>query len=100
MNGVSTLPAPAVYDVHEGFFNHPHAFTDAYTAWLEAYGVDKNDTYRTEHHVIDVPLVRVFQFAHNENGERYVDPATNEHVERPPFDVLIRTPAPKPEEFE
>ena len=86
------------YDVNEGFFDHPAAFTTAYIAWLEAHGIDKNITYRTEHHVIDAPLVRVYQCARDQNGRLYIDETTGDIALRKPFDVLITTPPPTPEE--
>lgn len=90
---------PVIYEANTNFYTHPAAFTEAYTAWLEGHGVDKNATYRTEHHLIDAPLVRVFQFDRNGEGRLYTDEATGEVAKRPPFDVLIRTPAPRPEDF-
>lgn len=94
---MSTLTA--VYDAHEGFYDHPWPFVDAYRDWLTEHGIDTNDTYRTEHHVIDTPLVRVFQYAKDADGRRYTDPATGNVAEREPFDVLIKTPPPTPEEY-
>jgi hypothetical protein len=87
------------YDVQEGFFSYPRAFTDAYTAWLEAHGIDKSSTYRTEHLLIDAPIVRVFQYDKDEDLHRFYDPVTGDIAKRKPFDVLVRTPPPKPEDY-
>jgi hypothetical protein len=65
----------------------------------EAHGIAKNDTYRTEHHVIDAPLVRVFQYDLDDDGRRYYDPLTDGVATRKPFDVLIKTQPPSPEDY-
>ncbi len=90
-----------VYDAQTGEGGWPNtgAWRLAFVAWLNAHGVNENDTSRVEFHLIDAPLIRVFQFAHNEGGRCYVDPATGDLARRDPFDVLIRTPAPRPEDF-
>ncbi len=76
--------------------------------WLAAHGVDANDTYRVEAHVVDCPLIRVFQFAKNADGKRFMDQASIEMDEAdpdgrhlraavlPPLDVAMRIPPPVP----
>jgi hypothetical protein len=93
------MTQPIIYDVHAGFFNHPRAFTEAYTAWLTAHGINKDSTYRTEHYVIDAPLVRVFQFAEDADGRRYYDQVIDDVAKRKPFDVLVKTQPPSPEDY-
>lgn len=89
-----------VYDVRDSStWPHRDPFHTAYLDWLKAHGIDPNETVRTEHHVIDAPLVRIFQYARDEAGRRYIDPATDWWVMREPFDVLITTPAPTPEDY-
>jgi hypothetical protein len=90
-----------VYDVRENFhLDLPLEFCEAYTDWLRAHGIDPCQTYRTEHHVIDVPLVRVYAYALDEQGRRYVDQAARDIARREPYDVLIRTTPPSPEDYE
>jgi hypothetical protein len=90
---------PVIYDVHEDFHDHPWPFVEAYCEWLQTHGVDHKATYRTEHHLIDAPLVRVFQYDEDEQGCRYVDEATGDAAVRRPFDVLEKTPPPSPEDY-
>jgi hypothetical protein len=94
-----TATSPITYDANGGFHDHPPAFVKAYCAWLQAHGVDHKATYRTEHHLIDAPLVRVFQYDEDEQGRRYLDEATNDAAVRPAFDVLVKTPPPTPEDY-
>lgn len=93
----SEHPQTAVYDANNGFRDNPPAFCEAYCDWLEAHGIDRHLTYRVEHHVIDAPLVRVFQVA---AAGRLLDrdELRGDHV-RKPFDVLIKTPPPSPEDY-
>jgi hypothetical protein len=90
-----------VYDANtgEGGWPHTNGWMLAYNAWLTAHGIDPNVTQRTEHMVIDAPLIRVHQVAHNADGRCYLDPATGNLARQKPFDVLIRTPAPRPEDY-
>jgi hypothetical protein len=98
-----TDTSPTVFDVHDPQRNPwliaPPEFVEAYCAWLEAHGIDKNSTYRTEHHVIDAPLVRVFQYERDADGRHKIDPVARDVVKRKPFDVLITTPPPRPEDY-
>jgi hypothetical protein len=89
------------YDAHtyEGGWPHTAAWLNAWLPWLRLHGVEPNDTYRVEFHVIDAPLIRIYQHALNEDGHPYVDPATGRVAQRPPFDVLITSPAPRPEDY-
>lgn len=96
------MSEPIIYDASRSycnFFDYPKAFTDAYVAWLGDHGIDKNVTYRTEHRLIDAPLVRVFQYERDEQGRPHFDETTREMAVREPFDVLIKTPAPSPEDY-
>lgn len=99
VSGGGAPSSAGVYDVHEGFHRHPDAFCEAYCVWLEAHGIDRHDTYRTEHHIVDAPLVRVFQYAKDESGRRYYDEAADDTAKRDPFDVLIRITPPSPEDY-
>lgn len=94
--------APTVYDVSQPAMNPwliaPPAFGRAYCAWLCAHGIDPGLTYRTEHHLIDVPLVRVFAYDIDEDGRRYAD-EDGRDAARQPYDVLAKTKPPKPEDY-
>jgi hypothetical protein len=97
---LETGPAGTYYDVKQAkTWPISEAFCAAYLDWLAAHGIDPYETVRTEHHVIDAPLVRVHQYDHDEDGRRYINPATGNWAMRKPFDVLITTPAPKPEDY-
>lgn len=99
---MSTVLTPGlVYDAgtHEGGWPNTETWRLAFVAWLNAHGVNELDTYRVEFHLIDAPLIRVFQYAKNELGRSYVDPATRDIATLPPLDVLITTPAPRPEDY-
>jgi hypothetical protein len=90
----------AVYDERESFYgHHPAAFCETYKAWLTGHNINPDDTYRTEHHLVDAPFVRVFQYDRNAEGRPHVDPNTDDAARRDPFDVLIRTEPPKPEDY-
>jgi hypothetical protein len=76
--------------------------------WLAAHGVEANDVYRVELHVVDLPTIRVFRHARNADGKRFMDPKSVEEYEAtgdervldvavlPPFDVAMRMPPPVP----
>ena len=97
------MSAPSVFDVHDWRYDpyrrYPLRFTEAYCAWLTEHGIDPFATFRTEHHVIDAPLVRVFQYERDADGRHQIDPVAREVVKREPFDVLIKTPPPRPEDY-
>jgi hypothetical protein len=90
-----------VYDVRDAGAWPPDAgFVEAYGDWLTAHGIDKNLTYRVEHHDAALkPFIRVHQFAVNAEGNIYLDEATGAPAKREPSDVLITTPAPSPADF-
>jgi hypothetical protein len=94
-----TVTSLIIYDANGGFFDNPPAFCAAYCEWLQAHGIDTHVTYRTEHHLIDAPFVRVFQVDEDQQGRRYVDDDTGDMAVRPPFDVLITTPPPTPGDY-
>lgn len=100
--GVAVNDTVTYYDAHipESYFAHGPGFVTAYCAWLEQHGINTNRTHRVEHLVIDAPLVRVFQVDHDEDGHLLTDPVTGGIAYRAPFDVLIRTPPPKPEDYQ
>jgi len=93
----------AVYDAETALLSWPadRDWIGGYSAWLRSHDVDPNVTYRVEHHVIDCPLIRVFQYDRNEHGQKYytTDYETGDIARRPPFDVLIRSEPPRKEDF-
>ena len=93
------MSATAVYDVSDRstWFDHGPEFSRAYAAWVDGHGVDTKPTYRVEHHLIDAPLIRVFQYATDADGRLCID--RGDVVRRPPFDVLIRSEPPRPEDY-
>jgi hypothetical protein len=72
---------------------------EARVAWLEAHGLSPADIYRFEVHVIDAPLIRVFEYL-SRDGRPYcaIDHVHGrQHCEiakRDPYDVLIRVDPP------
>jgi hypothetical protein len=73
--------------------------------WLAVHDVDTADVRRVEVHVVDCALLRVYRYARNEDGERFVDPKSLEDgrfvadsvvAELPPLDVALRIPPPVP----
>lgn len=73
------------------------------SAWLRDHGLNPYDIYRIEVHVIDVPLLRIFEFLRNEDGKLYC-PLDHEHewahpdgctaARRDPYDVLLKSNPP------
>lgn len=81
------------------------------TEWLAAHGVDSVDTYRVELHDDDGPVLRVFRYARDGDGKKFIDRATErlgcghqgcrcqcplEVATAPPLDVAMRIPPPVP----
>ena len=79
--------------------------------WLAAHGVDASHVYRVEVHDPDGPVVRVFVYATDADGKRFMDSASMlpgcDHDARhcecplevavlPPLDVAMRIPPPVP----
>lgn len=97
---VDHMNGPAVYDSQARInWPGPDGFADAYRNWLLAHGVNPNTTYRVEHHVIDCPLIRIFQLDRDEVGRVRVDPATRDFAVRAPFDLLVTSDPPRPEDY-
>lgn len=90
-----------VYDcnTYEGGWPNTAGWLTAFQEWLRDHGVDPNVTHRVEFHLIDAPFIRAFQVAQDTDGRCYLDPVTCEIAQRPPLDVPITTPAPRPEDF-
>jgi hypothetical protein len=80
--------------------DHPvdYGVIEARIAWLVEHGLDPADIYRFEVHVIDVPLIRVFEYLRRD-GRTYcpfdhVHGSRCELAKRDPYDVLIRVDPP------
>lgn len=82
-----------VFDVAET----PHLRNSpALLTWAGENGLDTGNTYRVEVEVVDAPLIRVYEYARNEQGERYLErcrrPACDGHVARAePRELLLCT---------
>jgi hypothetical protein len=100
-SGGSAVTGTIVYDPNTPEnWPGPAAWITAYREWLAAHGIDANVTYRVEHHIIDCPLIRVFQWAVDDHGRKfYLDPATGSAARREPFDVLITSAPPRQEDY-
>lgn len=83
---MSTITPLAVWDVHNRSWAHNWRPVMEY---LESQGIPVDDTYRVEVYLLDMPFARVFTYAENERGWRYVDPATGDAAVNDPYDVLL-----------
>jgi hypothetical protein len=72
---------------------------DAFHAWVEAHGIAIRKTWRIEHHLMDAPFIRVYQDDYDEKGRLRLDPETGDVIARKPFDVILTTPPPRPEDY-
>lgn len=61
--------AVLVFDVGETPHLRCHP---ALMTWAQEHGIDTGNTYRLEVEVVDAPLIRVYEYARNEQGERYL----------------------------
>jgi hypothetical protein len=75
-------------------------FHRVFADWLYGHGVDGHRTYRVEFHVVDCPLIRVFQYATGETGRPLVNEAGDGVALCEPFDVMVRTAPPDPADYE
>lgn len=73
-----------------------------FRTWLLDHGIDPNRTFRFELHVIDCPLIRVFEHSRDADGRPYCGVDHDHRVDlyrcsvakRDPYDVLQKTPPP------
>lgn len=95
------MTVTAVYDSNtKENWPGPPGWADAYRNWLMAHGINPNVTHRVEHHLIDCPLIRVYQYDRVANGKFYLVPGSVDEVaQRPPYDVLITSDPPRPEDY-
>jgi len=84
-----TAVAPlAVWDANApGYFRSP--LREEAFAWAIAHAGADEDTHRVEFFLADVPFARVFRYARDESGRRYLDPATGSPAEVAPTDVVL-----------
>lgn len=85
-----------VLDVHDPEYwlpasgGWPHA---ELVSWLAEHGIEANDVFRVELHLIDAPVVRAFGIARGEDGQPYLVPGDDGELEiakAPPRDTLMR----------
>lgn len=67
---------------------------DKLCEWLNQHGLDPYAIYRFELHVIDCPLIRVFEFKRSDSGHLLVDESGTDVLHRDPYDVLQKTDPP------
>lgn len=85
----------AVYDVkHRSWWGLTGDQHDQLRAWAIEQGIDPNDTYRWEIHLIDMPLIRVFEFETDERGRVKFDEVRQDLCRRPPYDLPISSMPP------
>jgi hypothetical protein len=53
--------------------------------WLTAQGIPVDPAYRVEFFLVDSPFARVFTYAEDEQGRRYMDPATDDPAVNEPY---------------
>lgn len=85
MSAETTLEPVAVYDVHEAW---PPPNLDRFLWWVREQGIDEKTTYRIEIYSTDRRFARVFQYALDEDGNRYA--VAGEIARRDPSDVPIK----------
>lgn len=66
----------AVYDVHDPSW--PDQPITEIGDWLRRQGINPDDTYRFEVHLLDCLFARVYQYDRDENGRAYC-PRDHEH---------------------
>jgi hypothetical protein len=86
-----TEPEPlAVFDVHENNWQGlPARARDRINDWARGEGLDPNDIYRVETYVIDCPFVRVFAFARDAAGNKFLGEDGVNPARLPPRDVPV-----------
>lgn len=62
--------------------------------WLRLHGLDPCEIYRFELHVIDCPLIRVFEYECSDSGHRLLNEARTDVLRRDPYDVLQKADCP------
>jgi hypothetical protein len=60
----------AVWDARARTWPHRH---EAKTRWLREQGLPVNEMFRVEFLLIDAPCARIFCYARNEDGRRYLE---------------------------
>jgi hypothetical protein len=80
----------AAYDAREPGIHS----IDKLGEWLKLHGLDGHAIYRFELHVIDCPLIRVFEYKRSDSGHVLVNEAGTELLRRDPYDVLQKTDPP------
>jgi hypothetical protein len=103
---LSTTPSPrtpmtpeplAVYDVREEPFRSMLGtpWHMCLLDWLVEEGFDPLDIYRVEVYLVDCPSARVYSYARNEDGKRYLA-SELDLARRPPYDVILSSLPPDP----
>jgi hypothetical protein len=62
--------------------------------WLNLHGLDPNVIHRFELHIIDCPLIRVFEYKCSASGHALVNESGTGLLRREPYDVLQKTDPP------
>ena len=84
-----------VYDVHEpGWQNLPTRARDRVNDWARSEGLNPEDIYRLETYLVDCPFVRVFAFARDADGNKFVAEDGTSPATLPPQDVPVSSPPP------
>lgn len=84
----------AVYDVQDEGWWLPANLTD-FLQWLRHHGINPDDTYRIEIHLLDTLFARVYQYDRDEHGRFFLDEETGEPARRTPFDVPVESTPPE-----
>lgn len=89
MDTTVDMDAVAVWDVHTpGHFASQH--WQAADRWAKDHGLlSGGHTYRVEIYPADPPYARVFSYAANQDGQRYLDPATGNATLAEPVTVAL-----------
>lgn len=77
----------AVYDTREDAWRHlSDERREEFCTWLGDHGLDPNRIYRVE---VGVLNAKIFEFAVDDSGTMYKDPATGEAAKREPYKIPV-----------
>jgi hypothetical protein len=76
----------AVWDARERGWPHGH---EAKSRWLREQGLPADQMYRIEFLLTDTPSARIFCFALNKDGRKYLDPDKRSAAIEPPRIIAL-----------
>ncbi|MGW4663203.1 hypothetical protein [Streptosporangium sandarakinum] len=91
MTSRDTLEPLVVYDAGDDTYQQRIGtpWHDQLLAWARSNGITPDDVTRLEVYLLDAPFARVYEYALDENGRRYLTNDGNDHARREPYNVLL-----------